>query len=241
MDSLLTNDNNEHFAVPDSLKHRLMRGFGWSSEFAGSALEGYRQFMKLKLQLEDWDATALSPSLVVDRVWHEHLLDNKHYNQACLDYAKTIIYHDPDGALNKHDHAERLKTTKVALKVLFGQGINTDVWNFPNDATDRTKFVVVDDRTKKRHRSDDTLTLEFQFCVHEQLRVYYLSAEKKEKFGVVFGRFAAIGLGSEGKLEHASHWRFLLDGERIEPTQIPDNFELSDVVVIDVLEEQTGC
>ena len=81
--SLTANDAEEEFQIPgDTLSARLRREHGWSEEFTDAALEGYRQFMKLKILQEDWDADKLSPSLIIDRVWHSHILDTKSYARA---------------------------------------------------------------------------------------------------------------------------------------------------------------
>jgi hypothetical protein len=71
------------FRVPDSLHARCSRLAGWDDAMCVAVLEAYRQFMELKVQHEDWDATILFPPQQVDIMWRQHILDVKHYTKAC--------------------------------------------------------------------------------------------------------------------------------------------------------------
>lgn len=66
------------------LVQRCIRSHGWSEDFTHRVLNGYKQFLQLKVVFADWDATQLSPSLPVDHMWHLHILDNRNYRQDCL-------------------------------------------------------------------------------------------------------------------------------------------------------------
>lgn len=55
------------------LVKRCMRINGWDLKMARKVLKAYRQFLFLKKQYEDWDAKLLSPSLLVDQMWHQHI------------------------------------------------------------------------------------------------------------------------------------------------------------------------
>jgi len=57
------------------LLYRCMREYYWSKEYAIRVLKGYRQFLELKTILEDWDANILAPSLAVNQMWYQHILD----------------------------------------------------------------------------------------------------------------------------------------------------------------------
>ena len=115
--SLAVSDHHRSvFSIPDGLLPRCARQFGWTTEFCQRILMAYRQFMELKRQHEDWNATVLSPPWLVDKMWHEHILDVQHYVQACHDYCgnNLIIGHNPDGALDPAAQATRIQTTKIA-------------------------------------------------------------------------------------------------------------------------------
>jgi len=66
----------------------------------------YAKFLALKKTEEDYDATLLSPSPLVDAVWHAHILDTRSYRNAnellhgdyFFDDNFYFIHHDPSGA-----------------------------------------------------------------------------------------------------------------------------------------------
>jgi len=92
----------DQLAIPDRLFLRCTRRYGWSDETCQCILVAYREFMELKRQRNDWNATVLVPPTEdVDRMWHEHILDVQHYVKACDDYCGNLIGYDPDAVLNR--------------------------------------------------------------------------------------------------------------------------------------------
>ncbi len=74
---------------PDYLKFKL----GWGLEFAKMAIEEYRRFIFLVLISKK----EVTPSQIVDEVWHYHIL----HTQAYQSFAKEIgkyIHHNPGTA-----------------------------------------------------------------------------------------------------------------------------------------------
>ena len=95
----------DQLAIPDRLFLRCTRRFGWSNETCQRILAAYREFMELKRQHADWNATVLvPPTNDVDRMWHEHILDVQHYVKACNDYCGNLIGYNPDVVLNRAAH-----------------------------------------------------------------------------------------------------------------------------------------
>ena len=122
------------FAIPHGLLPRCARQFGWSAEVCQRVLTAYRQFMELKRQHADWNATVLSPPVLVDKMWHEHILDVQHYVKACRDYSANIIGHNPDGALDPAAQATRIHTTKIFVQAFFDkQVIDSEIWSVFGD------------------------------------------------------------------------------------------------------------
>ncbi|CAB9529542.1 expressed unknown protein [Seminavis robusta] len=117
--------------LPESLRERCLRYYGWDDAFTKKALRGYRQFMQLKMQLEDWHAEILSPSPTIDAVWLQHIVDVEQYVNACLDYCDNLIGHNPDDDLdNSGARKERIRTTMRSLKLVFARDIDREVWSF---------------------------------------------------------------------------------------------------------------
>lgn len=121
----------------DVLQNRCIRIYGWQLDLAARVWASYRQFLELKGALEDWDAAVLSPSSLVDQMWHQHLLDNAHYNEYCETTfgVGKIVCHDPDGGLDMAAREGRRRSTELALKARFGSDqIDSNVWDFSSKA-----------------------------------------------------------------------------------------------------------
>jgi len=133
----LKNENGDSFAIPSSLGTRCKRIYKWNDAFADTALTAYHQFIKLKLQQEDWNATILSPSLTVNKVWQQHILQVQHYVKACQDYTGgELIGYDPEEGSDKVARAKRVEATKLCLKTLFGKkDVDAEAWKFGDDTS----------------------------------------------------------------------------------------------------------
>jgi hypothetical protein len=125
------NDRNQEFVLPATLMARCMRAYDWTNEFTERALLGYRQFMKLKIQVEDFAAQTLFPSLTVELVWRQHILDVGHYCKACFEYCEErLIDYNPDSGLDQSALHDQITATQVALKALFGRQVDAEIWSF---------------------------------------------------------------------------------------------------------------
>ena len=72
------------------------------------ATEEYKKFLHLKMVMEDTDIPViLSPSTLVDSVWHAHMLRPSAYNNFCQSLFGKIIDHDM--AVSKSSDDEKLK------------------------------------------------------------------------------------------------------------------------------------
>jgi hypothetical protein len=71
---------------------KIARKHGWKQRFALQALEEYKKFIYLGI-VSDFEVT---PSKVIDTVWHEHLLFSKAYRQFCQEIAGRPLDHHPE-------------------------------------------------------------------------------------------------------------------------------------------------
>jgi len=127
---------------------RCIREEGWSEPYARRVLRAYLQWLHLKAALQDWDATLLSPSIPVDRMWHHHILDVSNYHSSCLLLCGRVVDHDPDGGLDLRARNVRLRMTRDALLSNYpGSGeIDEEIW--------RDVLQVWRPDNRKRQRSD---------------------------------------------------------------------------------------
>jgi hypothetical protein len=112
------------------LVERCMRIHGFKEGFAKRVLKGYRQFMELKSVMNDWNETKLSPSVPINQMWEEHLLDNLNYTEDCLLLFGRVIGHNPDSILDGSSLRDRVQTTKIAFQARYGDDLDQEVWDF---------------------------------------------------------------------------------------------------------------
>jgi hypothetical protein len=91
----------------------------------------------LQKVFEDWDATKLSSPILVDKMCHQHVLDNKNYIKDCgLRIADCellfghVIWHNPDGGLDVETRGERIKTNIIVLRIQYPSGYDEEIRNF---------------------------------------------------------------------------------------------------------------
>lgn len=124
------------------LVERCMRVHGFSEGFSKRVLKGYRQFMELKSVMNDWQELKLSPSIPINQMWEQHLLDNLNYTEDCLLLFGRVIGHNPDAVLDGPALQERIMTTKIAFQARYGDDLDQDVWDFGDDWSSEVKGNV---------------------------------------------------------------------------------------------------
>jgi small ubiquitin-related modifier len=205
-------------------------------------LAGYRQFLDWKVTFVDLDAKKLSPSISINKMWHQHILDNRNYAEDCQLLFGKIIYHDPDGELDMEAHRKRIANTKDALHRQYGKDYDREVWNFGSHDDEgttrgtkrarslestgsRTVSPAVDQSVEQPPRSNETITI--HFCgdvVHDA----YFKVKKTTQMERIFKAFAHHNGVS------CSTLRFHHNGKRIDPNATPQMLELRDMDQIDV-------
>ena len=111
-----------------ALVKRCIRVYGWDLQKTRKVLSAYKQFLTLKKQYKDWDATLLSPSLLIDQMWHQHILDVVNYNHDMMLLCGHVVGHNPDGASDGKKKAERDATTRNALEQRFPNKYDKEIW-----------------------------------------------------------------------------------------------------------------
>ena len=84
------------FGGPDAstraFAHKVARKLGWSEQFAYKAIGEYKKFVYLGV-ISDFVVT---PSSIIDKVWHEHLLFSRPYRQFCSEVIEYDFDHHPE-------------------------------------------------------------------------------------------------------------------------------------------------
>jgi hypothetical protein len=115
----------------------------------GKPLYEFKRFLILKAVHKDTTASVLSPSKIVDEVWHQFLLFPLDYYSLCdmvlpADSLVRLIDHCPEGALQGPERIGRYYRTLEAYRDFFKEEPPEDVWPFG-----RTSTAALSDQRKK--------------------------------------------------------------------------------------------
>ncbi|MGI8582315.1 MAG: glycine-rich domain-containing protein [Chitinophagaceae bacterium] len=109
---------------------KITRKTGWSNKFSLNAISEYKKFVYLGV-VSDFAAT---PSKVIDKVWHQHILFSKAYREFCTNVIRYDFDHSPElipmtdqtGTFN----AQYLDTIEL-YKTEFGVNPPASIWSIP--------------------------------------------------------------------------------------------------------------
>lgn len=76
----------------DRLRLPAPKGKGWTAEEADGAVKWYKRFLALATKYPD---ATLVPSVLVDEVWHQHILDTRRYQTDCNAIFGHFFHHNP--------------------------------------------------------------------------------------------------------------------------------------------------
>ena len=220
------------------LASRLQRKLGISIAEAWNRVDAYTQFLALKSACLDLDATKLSPPPLIDRVWHEHVLDTKRYAPACLSAFGHPIHHDPNGDEDVESRARRREATLVALEKVYGDAYDEEIWAFPAEDRPKRKRAVVKredtpaSRTRRRTTTPSSLNIRIRDITGEET---FFKVKTTTKLDKIFNAYATR------KGVAATSLRFLFDGSRVRGDQTPADIDMRDGDQLDCMCEQQGC
>ncbi len=122
--------DNEGFAIPFSRKLAVTED--WTRRFTLKAIEEYKRFVYLCCISEN----GASPSIVIDKVWHMHLLYTMEYwKKFCPLVLGRELHHYPNvgGIVEYNKHQDwYLETLKLYL-LIFKENPPQDVWRIPQN------------------------------------------------------------------------------------------------------------
>ncbi len=125
-----------------------------------TSLAEYFRFLELKIRTSDWNATLLSPSAIVDRVWHLHILDTVRYAEECKRLCGHVIDHNPDGASDGSDRDARYQRTLDHYQIVFRMTPHSEIWpklqGVAAPAPERARV-----RENKRKKQEDKVRIQF--------------------------------------------------------------------------------
>lgn len=107
-------------------KLRLSAEYNWDNEFVDSAIDEYYRFIQLHVT---YPSETIVPGIVVDKVWHDHILHTKNYIKFCNDCFGEYMHHDPkDRSIQTPTD---IQPTLDLYKQLFGRNAPKKFWTDP--------------------------------------------------------------------------------------------------------------
>ncbi|WP_278351773.1 glycine-rich domain-containing protein [Chryseobacterium gleum] len=106
---------------------KLAKEENWSPDFARKAIEEYKKFVYLCCILP----RGASPSKIVDKVWHMHLIYTRNYwEEFCPDILKKPLHHHPSngGIAEREKHKNWFEDTLAAYRKVFQQEAPEEIW-----------------------------------------------------------------------------------------------------------------
>jgi len=137
-----------HMIDPENrLFYQLTAMKNWNHDQAREAIQAYAEFMTLKIVRNDYDALILSPTSVIDEVWHAHVLDTKSYQSFNARYlgAGQLIHHDPLKAMDDKGRQNRCKNTILAYGSYFHRTVpeKCNSWSYESSVVDKSDLLQV--------------------------------------------------------------------------------------------------
>jgi len=112
-------------ALPFSI--RLVREQGWSHAFAAGAVREYKRFVLLAVEA----GHPVTPSEVVDQVWHLHLIYTRSYWQGlCAGVLGQDLHHGPTqgGMAEQEKFVDWYTRTLESYRRVFGEEAPLEIW-----------------------------------------------------------------------------------------------------------------
>lgn len=148
-----------HDASTKAFASKIARKHKWHNRFALAAIGEYKKFVYLGI-ISDFQVT---PSKVIDQVWHEHVLFSKAYREFCEEVIQYPFDHHPElmpnDAMTGIFYAQYLDTIELYKKE-FGIDPPEQVWAIPKFETDPSLLHRYQSQKKKEYAgSSDSIYL----------------------------------------------------------------------------------
>ena len=117
-------------ASTKAFESKLARKLGWSGGFAHRVVGEYKKFLYLGVV----SGPAVTPSRVIDQIWHEHLLFSRGYREFCRDVLQHEFDHHPELLAVEEQTSvfrEQYDATLALYVAEFNQSPPADIWGTP--------------------------------------------------------------------------------------------------------------
>lgn len=207
------------------------------------------RFMALKKRSADADAQKVSPSPVIDQVWHAALLYTAEYAEFCEKEVGFFVHHRPQGASEEVAKAQRYRDTHMAYTLLFGAPRNSRLWpvvehtgaehaawvrRMPSYRSTVDELAARDTAKKIKKETVDDAVEQTLCVIHKQRNIYFrLKSTTRIR---ALTKVVAEQFETEPGLI-----RLLFDGRHLDTELRLCDYKIRDGDVVDLSFELKGC
>lgn len=192
-------------ASTKAFAHKLTRKLGWETSFALRVINEYKKFLYLGV-VSNFHVT---PSRVIDQIWHEHLLFTQAYPRFCEEVLGVQFHHNPE-LLATDDQTGIFQAQYLATLELYRKEFNTrppnDIWVEPkfNSKKIQTKTNY---QPKKKSRDSDSPDVDLNLSGDNPLHSSFIGGTVPvHTDSHAHGEFAGFSGGHSGGAGAESSW-----------------------------------
>ena len=100
---------------------KVMKRQSWNVEYAQRVEKEYLRYLEIHRKNP---RARISPSLTVDEIWHEHILNTRDYHTYCQETFGHYLHHRP----NQEGEVIEDDDTELKYREIFGEDPPPDIW-----------------------------------------------------------------------------------------------------------------
>ncbi len=155
----LSDKVSEFFGGTDASLHafaaKVAKKHNWTVNFTLRVIAEYKKFIYIAMVGDNH----VTPSKVIDQVWHEHMLFTKAYREFCDDVLGQPFDHFPE-LMPEEDQTGMFNAQYVYAMNIYRGEFNAeppaDIWGLPKFDQERVKQESYEPRVKKTRREDSS-------------------------------------------------------------------------------------
>ena len=182
-------------AFSKAFASKIARKHGWKNLFALKALDEYKKFVYLGI-ISDFQVT---PSKVIDIVWHEHLLFTKGYRQFCSEVIKYEFDHYPElvpiTQQTEQFNAQYLQTLDL-YRTEFNSTPPAEIWEITK--YDKEKLVKKNGQPTRKKDEDSFSYNPSTYTAEAPLYTFFSDSTNAGVSNTEFGNGEFGGAGASG-------------------------------------------
>jgi hypothetical protein len=151
--------------------NKLKKKLGWERDFAFKVIREYKKFIYLGVVCKN----PVTPSQIIDQIWHEHLLFSAGYRNFCKNIINYNFDHNPELVTSSQStqvFQDQYKYTIDLYRYEFGMEPPSEIWN-------KTKFEepLIDKEINRKYEFREAFEL---IPLIDFVKLHYQESYQKE-------------------------------------------------------------